>query len=69
MVCGLFEMTWRVGTVFGTTDFADKIHQAARTMDQRRKVQKLDQISQMIHRNFMDSTFITFLVPISVRGH
>ena len=68
-VGGLSEVTWRVGTVVGTINVADQIHQADRTMDQRRKAHKLEQISKMIRRSFMHSTCTTFLVSISVHGH
>ena len=66
---GLSKMTWRVGTVVGTCNVADQIHRADRTMDQRTKAHKLEQISKMIRPSFMHSTCIMFLIPISVHGH
>ena len=69
MVGALSEMTWKVGTLIATPDVTAHIHAAANLRDADRRSTKINEISNMIRRNFMSSNDITFLVPISLSSH
>ena len=58
----------RAGTAVATPNFADQIHQADRTMHQNRRVQKLDEISQMVRRYSWILLVLRFCFPFLYMG-
>ena len=63
------EMTWKVGILIATPDVTAHIQAAANLGDADRRSTKINEISNMIRRNFMSNNDITFLVPISLSSH
>ena len=69
IVGALSDMTWKASTIIAKLDVTAHAQPAPNLRDADRRSIKINEISNMIGKNFVDNNDITFVVPIFLSSH